>query len=124
MKSSEAVSIIDLEAIQKIKILQRPGRPNLLATLIDLYLETAQESMQEIRNAIQNKDLSLLSNAAHSLKSSSANLGAVYFSGLCLQLENLTPAKLISEDVEQTLTHLEVEFMKVCSELKGLKIAA
>ncbi len=124
MKNSVNQGIIDVEAIEKLKVLQRPGRPDLLTALIELYLETSSESLQEIRTAIQNNNLALLVSAAHSLKSSSANLGASELSRLCLQLENMTELNLNTEESKNTFDTLEKEIFQVWEELKRFKIAA
>jgi signal transduction histidine kinase/DNA-binding NarL/FixJ family response regulator len=67
---------IDQGALDQIRALRRPGRPNLLLRLLDDYLESTPKRLDEIAAAVANNDLRSASSVAHSLKSISATLGA------------------------------------------------
>ncbi len=68
------------------------GRP-LLAQLLRLYLETAPERLAEIEAGVADGgDLDGAHRAAHALKSSAANVGAVEVSGLAAALERSSAA--------------------------------
>ena len=56
---------------------------------VAFYLEDAPPLMKTIRDAVERADADALRRAAHSLKSSSANLGAVRLARLCQELEHL-----------------------------------
>lgn len=71
----------------RIRALQRPGAPDLVAKLIHVYLQTAPNLLQRLREAAIAGDAEALRQAAHSLKSSSANLGAQPLAALCKVLE-------------------------------------
>lgn len=124
MTNKNSISAIDIGAIEKLKKLQKPGRPSLLTNLITLYFESAHESMKSIRTSAQKNDLQGLSAAAHSLKSSSANLGAQAFADICLELEKLGEGEVPAEKLNELILSLEDEFVKVLSELEGFKVAA
>jgi len=67
---------IDNSVLQKIGSLQQPGKPDLVQRIVMLYLESSAPLMKEIRQGLKQKDLARAQRAAHSLKSSSANVGA------------------------------------------------
>ena len=80
--------VIDKDAIQAINSLQQPGEESILAKIVHLYLDESTVLRDEIGRGIVEADTDLLRESAHSLKSSSANVGAMDVSRLCLELEN------------------------------------
>jgi HPt (histidine-containing phosphotransfer) domain-containing protein len=63
--------------------------PGLLLEVIGMFLEDAPLRMREIEQGLKGGDIKLLERAAHSLKSASANVGAVGLSGLCKRMEEI-----------------------------------
>ena len=55
--------------------------------IIGLYLESSPGLLRQIRDAVAGEDGDALRQAAHSLKSSSANLGAKRLAAVCKELE-------------------------------------
>ena len=80
---------IDKAAWDAILALQRPGRPDILAKVLTAYLNDSRILVEEIRTAVHTQDPVALAKAAHRLKSSSAQLGALATSAHCKELENL-----------------------------------
>ena len=80
---------IDRTAWDAILALQRPGRPDILAKVLTAYLNDSRTLVGEIRTAVQTQDAVALAKAAHRLKSSSAQLGALATAAHCKELENL-----------------------------------
>lgn len=78
---------VDRTTWANITALQRPGHPNLLHKTIGLYLVSSQTQVDEIRHALQTQNLQTLLTAAHTLKSSSAMLGATRLAALAGQME-------------------------------------
>jgi HPt (histidine-containing phosphotransfer) domain-containing protein len=80
------------------------GGPDLVARLAQLYLETAPALLQTLQDAAVNDDVGEVKTAAHTLKSSSANVGAKALSDMCQRIEkaaaegNLAP---VSQDLEE-----------------------
>ncbi|HRD74449.1 MAG TPA: response regulator [Hyphomicrobiaceae bacterium] len=71
----------------------RTHRPELLRRLIRTYLDYAPKAISDLKTANDAKDMLSLKMVAHSLKSSSANLGAQRLSALCKDLEGASNAK-------------------------------
>jgi HPt (histidine-containing phosphotransfer) domain-containing protein len=116
-------AVLDQSAIARIQALQRDGAPPVLLRIINIYLDAAPKLIAEIRAAVETCDALRLQRAAHSLKSSSANLGAAKLSELCKELENMGRlAKL--EGSALKLDVLELEFDAVRNALDMQRAAA
>jgi PAS domain S-box-containing protein len=80
---------IDKTAWNAIVALQRPGRPDILAKVLTAYLNDSRVLVEEIRAAVNTQNADTLAKAAHRLKSSSAQLGALATAAHCKELEHL-----------------------------------
>jgi PAS domain S-box-containing protein len=61
----------------------------ILAELLDCYLDSAPQQLQTLAQALHQQDAALLQRTAHTLKSSSATLGALPLADLCKKLEEI-----------------------------------
>ena len=78
---------IDPAPLEQLRALgQRRGK-DMLSNVVKLYLEQAPSWLSTMDQALQRNDAQALHDTAHSLKSSSANLGARNVAALCAQLE-------------------------------------
>ncbi len=68
---------LDESRLEFIRSMQRPGKPDLVGKVVRLYLDRTPELVDAISAAVADRDARALQTAAHSLKSSSANLGAI-----------------------------------------------
>ena len=80
-------SPIDFHILQNLRQLDDEEDPDFLGELIKIYLSDAPQHLETIKEAIYLGDADSLKLASHTLKSSSANLGAVSFSEVCKELE-------------------------------------
>jgi two-component system, sensor histidine kinase len=80
------IAVIDTEVLRNIAAL---GRPALLGSLIELYLEHSRPLLETIESAIQGREPAGLPAALHTLKSSSANLGGARLTELLRECEAL-----------------------------------
>jgi signal transduction histidine kinase/DNA-binding response OmpR family regulator len=78
---------LDEQALRQIRSLRQPGGPDLLKKIVDLYMSNSRTLIQTLRDSIIREDAAGVAQAAHSLKSSSANVGATALTQLCAQLE-------------------------------------
>lgn len=81
------MTLIDDVAIEAITSLQKPGKPDLFAKIVALFEQNSPDLIDSIVRAADGGDADSARAAAHSLKSSSAYLGAVEFSSLCKRIE-------------------------------------
>ena len=86
-RSTKTGPQIDRTAWAAITALQKPGQPDLLRRVISLFLTDSQAQVIQLRQAVQTQNYALIQGVAHTLKSSSATLGAHGLSALAKQLE-------------------------------------
>jgi HPt (histidine-containing phosphotransfer) domain-containing protein len=84
----------------------------ILRQIIEHYREDAPQRLQDIRDAVAAGDAQSLRQSAHSLRSSSANLGAMNLSHLCKELEMIGRAGTTTGGPEW-LAQVEAEYAKV-----------
>ena len=105
----QTASPLDERALAQIRALQRSGKPGLLGKIIGLYLDGSPKLLQQARDAVAGADPEALRQAAHSLKSSSANLGATRVAALCRELEQSGRERRL-EGVVELLRELEIHY--------------
>jgi len=88
-QNTETEPVLEQETLERIRALQRPGKPNVLNKIINLYLENSPGLIETVRKSVEQEDGAALCEADHSLKSSSANLGAVNMAAVCKKLEEM-----------------------------------
>ncbi|MDS4039928.1 MAG: response regulator [Candidatus Competibacter sp.] len=86
--SVELESRIDRGVLDQIRTLERQGAAGLLARVIGLYLHGTPPLIERMKETVATSDAESLQAAAHALKSSSANVGAMNLHGLCRDLES------------------------------------
>ncbi len=79
--------LLDRTALDAIRALQSEAAPDLLAQVVRLYFESAADMLTRLRAGLAAGDHEAVRIAAHTLKSSSANLGAAVLAEMCKQLE-------------------------------------
>ncbi|RYZ95757.1 MAG: Hpt domain-containing protein [Proteobacteria bacterium] len=79
--------ILDAEIVQGLVDLETDGSPGLIAELLALLQDSAPQAFDAIATGIARADAPAVSSAAHSLKSSFANLGATDLSRVCMEIE-------------------------------------
>ncbi len=78
------VAALESRSLESIRVV---GGDTLLRKIISLYIESAPQLLQNLRTALANNDSEAAGRAAHILKSTSANLGAVWLAELCRPIE-------------------------------------
>lgn len=79
--------LIDPTPLDAIRALEQAGQPSLLDTIVRMFVEQSETLAGQIRDAAQAGNADAVREAAHSLKSSSANVGAMRVSELSFDLE-------------------------------------
>ena len=108
---------IDLSVLESICEMAGEEASLLVEEMVTSYLDDTEIRLQAIASAIKTANAESIFQAAHSMKSSSANLGAVNLAQLCEELERLGKDKTI-EGTESLLSNAESEFQQVGQELK------
>jgi len=77
---------MDFNAIQRLDEL---GGSKLVIQMIDLFCDNADDKIKMVLQAWEQRDLRTIERSAHSLVSSSGNLGAIHMQELSIQIEQL-----------------------------------
>jgi histidine phosphotransfer protein HptB len=109
-------AIIDQETIDTL--IGMTGE-DFIQELVEAYLEDSPQLFGQMRLALANKDAEAFRRAAHSLKTSSASLGALQFSEQARELEMLGKNNQLS-GAEASVDALEDEYSEVEIALKEL----
>jgi signal transduction histidine kinase/CheY-like chemotaxis protein/HPt (histidine-containing phosphotransfer) domain-containing protein len=114
--AAEAMKSLDMETIAYLRSLKRGEGPSVLERAIGVYLDTAPTALEELRRCVAAGDASAVWRIAHSLKSSSASLGA---KNLAQQMGDME-SRARENDLNEAPAHLErveSEFKKVSTAL-------
>ncbi|QWV92062.1 response regulator [Geomonas oryzisoli] len=118
----EALEVISHDkmsgALEMIRTLPGNRGVEILRKVVDLYLASTPALLQTMREAESGGDAEKLKAAAHSFKSSSANLGALRLAGVCMELESLGRAGS-TEGALPLLHQVEEEYRLVRDALRG-----
>ncbi|MDH3689841.1 MAG: response regulator [Gammaproteobacteria bacterium] len=115
-RSESTTVTLDQAALNNIRALQRVGAPDLLAKVIDIYLSDSEDLLDSLREAIESGDAEDLTRAAHTLKSTSANLGASSLMAVCKEIEAIG-RKGGTEGAAALFTEVERLHPEVCAQL-------
>ncbi|HEY8494094.1 MAG TPA: response regulator, partial [Myxococcota bacterium] len=111
-------AVLDRSALASIRALELPGAGGLLQRVIHRYAEDAPRLVEKMRAAAANDDAHALQVAAHTLKSASANVGAVKLAGMCKNLEMAGRSGNTAGAAEAVL-EVERELSRVASALEA-----
>jgi two-component system sensor histidine kinase/response regulator len=103
---------VDLTILASFEDVQGEGEPDVIVELIDLYLNDTSSRMAAMQTAITRNDEVPLRHGAHSVRGSSANLGAHRVAALCEELERMECNELFQRG-SGLLTRLEQELEHV-----------
>ncbi|MBD2301158.1 response regulator [Nostoc sp. FACHB-190] len=116
---SDVAAVIDLSFLQELKNMAGSDGENLVAELIQVYLEDTPMRIQIIQEAMKVGDRIKLQKAAHALRSPSVSIGAVNLGDICETLENSALDQSL-EQISVLVQQLEREYKKVVTTLQNL----
>ncbi len=105
-------STLDPKVLAALRSMDDSGNADFLSELTEIYTATAARILLALREAIACRDAESTRKAAHSFKSSSANLGAMNLALRCKDLEAMGRAEDL-EKAEAMLAEIEAEYQEV-----------
>ena len=111
--------VINAKAINTIKSLQRPGKPDLLGKVVGVYLTRTPQVIDEMKQGLESSDHDMVSASAHSLKSSSAYLGAEVLTTHCRAIE-VAISNQAHGDLNALVSLVEVDYQRVANALTAI----
>ena len=109
---------IDDSVLAELESLPGAAESGLVARVIALYLETSYPVGAVIRGAVDAGDAAGIASAAHRLKSSSHEVGAIRLAELCKELEALGRAEDLDQ-VDALAGRVETELERVYESLSA-----
>ncbi|QLE48987.1 response regulator [Nostoc sp. C057] len=117
--NSDLQEAIDRRFLQELQNMGGSDGEQLVAELIQIYLEDTPIRIQTIKEAIAAEDRSKLQKAAHALRSPSVSIGAVKLGNICETLENAAITQSLDQ-ISGLINHLESEYKNVITALQSL----
>jgi two-component system, sensor histidine kinase and response regulator len=78
---------LDSNAVERIRSLEATGKPDLFERLAAIYASSSASLVEVLRRAALTGDVMALRQAAHGLRSSSQNVGAMGLAAICQEVE-------------------------------------
>ncbi|MEK7807552.1 MAG: Hpt domain-containing protein [Chloroflexota bacterium] len=109
---------IDRAVLKELRSLQGEGEPDFIAELFETFRGDAPTLITAMRTAATQGDADKLRQAAHSLKGSSANLGAKPLSAISAEVEKMGRAGVMT-GVAEKIDQIEQEYARVLKMLES-----
>jgi len=93
--NGNGVTVLDAEALQRLLELDPDGRSRLLERVLRAFESSAKRLGEQFRDARTRGDMAGIRHVVHTLKSSSASIGALALARICAEIE----ASIRSESV-------------------------
>jgi FOG: HPt domain len=111
--------LIDPQTIENLRALNPDDGDEFLREIVTIYLEDTPQRMAELDQSLASGDLPKFTRAAHSIKGSSANVGAMTVRTIAEQLEHHSVQQGL-DGVAPLIATLKAEFARVQSEFAKL----
>lgn len=108
---------IDMQAIDGLRELSPDA--DFLRELVEIYLQDTPQRMVELEEALGKNDLSGAARAAHTIKGSSSNFGAIKLTKLAHDIELQGKAGSFA-DSPASLNNLKAEYAQVAQTLSKI----
>ncbi len=84
---ADAMATLDPQALERLRELDPGGQSKLLSRVAQAFDTSVARLLPQMTTALEASDLAAIRHVAHTLKSSSASIGAVKLSQLCADIE-------------------------------------
>ncbi|ACB77134.1 Hpt domain-containing protein [Opitutus terrae] len=111
--------VIDQQSIQNLRELNPGDNDEFLREIVGIYLEDTPLRLTELEQSLAAGEVPKFTRAAHSIKGSSANVGAMLVRGVAETLEHQS-AKEGLDHVAPLLANLKAEFARAREALVAL----
>lgn len=119
--SSERLPAIDAEAFAELVELIGPDNPAMVVEILDTYFEEAAHLVRNIEEAAAAGDEEAMLRPVHSLKSSSASMGAQPLAQICADLEQYLRGDGAVLDVDERVRMILAEHSRAELQLAALR---
>lgn len=113
------IPVLDPESIENLRSLNPGDGGEFLREIIAIYIEDTPQRIAELETSLAAGDVPTFTRAAHSVKGSSANLGAMTVRSVAEKLEHQSHKHGLA-DVSGLVATLKIEFENARLELSKL----
>ena len=113
------IPVIDMQAVENLRALNPGDNDEFLRELVGIYLEDTPHRIAELESGLAAGDVAKFVRAAHSIKGSSANLGATALRREAEHLENQARAEGLGS-VGVSIGRVKAEFARTQVEFARL----
>lgn len=117
--ATDPSAVLDAGALARLAELDPQGSAGLVQRVLSTYARALERSRQELLRMRQPLQSEPLRHLAHTLKSSSASVGALALSALCAQVEQQTRAQPAG-NLDASLDALLVEMQRVAGAVQAM----
>lgn len=108
-------------AIERLRAVAGDQGPTFVAEMAELFLGETRKTLDDLQAGCDEKDWKVVARLAHSLKSSSATLGAMRLSAVCRALELDTKDGTASPRTQDLVASVLKHFDDAAPTLQNLK---
>jgi HPt (histidine-containing phosphotransfer) domain-containing protein len=112
----ESSAFLDADKLDSLRSLDPGGKAGLLKRVINIFVEKTPPILEQMTTAVENGNAQEIFRTAHSLKSSSATVGAHALSETCRQLE-LAGREGSLDGAPGLLRSIQTQFRQACEAL-------
>lgn len=112
-----AARVLDAQALSRLADLDPDGRAGLVARVLSTYAQSLERLLDQLQRARDEGDMQTQRHVAHTLKSSSASVGALCLSALCAEAEERLRDGLV-EGLDEQLDRLAADGHRVLAALQ------
>ena len=108
----DPLSLFDQEALRRLKELDPKGDNRLFERVASAFETSVGRLMPQFEDAIRQQDMQGILHVAHTLKSSSASIGALKLSQMCAEIETMI-RRQTGEDLSSRIRDIPLEAERV-----------
>ncbi|MFZ2297838.1 MAG: response regulator [Aquabacterium sp.] len=110
--STATAQLLDPDALRRLRELDPKGENHLLERVARAFETSLSRLLPQLSEAGQQQDLATVAHVAHTLKSSSASIGALKLSQMCADLESII-RRQTGEDLSSRIRDIPLEAERV-----------
>ena len=112
--------VLDAQALERLRELDPTGQNRLLDRIFNAFEQSIGRLMPQLDAARAGADWQAVRHVAHTLKSSSASIGAIKLSQICADIETMVRQSQV-QDLSERLDAMGAEVARVLAALRGLR---
>jgi len=109
--------VLDVQALDRLRELDPTGENRLMERVVSAFETSVARLMPQLEEALRSNELAGIRHVSHTLKSSSASMGAVKLSKMCSEIETLARQGQ-SDGMNERVALLQAEVVIVRAALK------